>query len=77
MTLILDMATGEEYQGEGMICPSATNPTPARMDRSQEPSQHVQLQLQLAMVEATPSQHDISFDMAGMDIETLLESIED
>ncbi|GMQ89610.1 MAG: hypothetical protein BMS9Abin09_1114 [Gammaproteobacteria bacterium] len=75
MTLILDMATGEEYQGEGMSCPSATNPTSTRMDRSQEPSQHVQLQL--AMVEATPSQHNITFDMAGIDINTLLESIED
>ncbi|HED18553.1 MAG TPA: hypothetical protein ENI74_03515 [Gammaproteobacteria bacterium] len=75
MTLILDMATGEEYQGEGMSCPSATGSTPTRRDRLQEPSQH--LQLQLAMVEATPSRHNISFDMAGMDIQTLLESIED
>ena len=75
MTLILDMATGEEYPGEGMSCPGATNSTPTRVDRLQEPSQHVQLQL--AMVEATPSQHSISFDMAGMDINTLLDSIED
>jgi len=75
MTLILDMATGEEYPGEEMSCPRAAISTPARTDRSQEPSQHAELQL--AMVEVTPIQQKRSFDMAGVDIESLLASIDD
>jgi len=75
MTFILDMASGEEYQGKELSCPGTTNPAPTRTDRSQELAQHVELQL--AIVEVTPSQQRISFDMGGIDIKTLLESIED
>jgi hypothetical protein len=39
----------------------------------QEPA----LQLQLATVEATPTQQRSSIDMAGIDIDTLIQSIED
>ena len=73
MTLILDMATGEEYQGLELSCPRAVITTPARADRLQEPA----LQLQLATVEATPTQQRSSIDMAGIDIDTLIQSIED
>ncbi|GMQ83379.1 MAG: hypothetical protein BMS9Abin06_0113 [Gammaproteobacteria bacterium] len=72
MTLILDMETGEEYRGEEMSCPRAVVTIPARSDSLQV--QHPQLQL--AMVEATPPQHKRSIDMAGIDIETLIKSIE-
>jgi len=74
MTLIMDMATGEEYQGQEMSCPRAAPSTPTHVDRSQEPSQRVELQL--AVVEVTPSQQNSSFDMAGMDINDLLDSID-
>jgi hypothetical protein len=73
MTLILDMATGEEYPGEELSCPSAVITTPTRVNSLQEPA----LQLRLAEVEATPTQPKSSIDMAGMDIETLIQSIED
>jgi hypothetical protein len=46
---------------------------PTRADSSQQPA----LQLQLAMVEATPTQQRSSIDMAGIDIDTLIQSIED
>jgi hypothetical protein len=49
--------------------------TPGRADSLQEPAQ--QVQLQLATVEATPSQQTSSIDMAGMDIAKLIQSIED
>jgi len=75
MTLILDMTTGEEYQGEEMSCPRAAISAPAGADRLHEPAQH--LELQLAIVEVALSQQKHSFDMAGMDIEALLQSIED
>ena len=75
MTLILDMTTGEEYQGEEMSCPRAAISAPARMDRLHEPAQH--LELQLATVEVTPSQRKHCFDMAGIDIEALIDSIKD
>ena len=75
MTLILDMATGEEYQGLELSCPRAVITAPTRADSSQQPA--LQLQLQLAMVEATPTQQRSSIDMAGIDIDTLIQSIED
>jgi len=75
MTLILDMTTGEEYQGEEMSCPRATISAPAEVDRLQEPAQH--LQLQLATIEVAPSQQKRCFDMAGVDIEALIQSIKD
>ena len=73
MTLILDMATGEEYQGLELSCPRAVITAPTRADSSQQPA----LQLQLATVEATPTQQRSSIDMAGIDIDTLIQSIED
>ena len=75
MTLILDMASGEEYRGEELSCPRAVITTPGRADSLQAPAQ--QVQLQLATVEATPSQQKSSIDMAGMDIAKLIQAIED
>jgi hypothetical protein len=73
MTLILDMATGEEYQGLELSCPRAVITAPTGADSLQQPA----LQLQLAPVEATPTQQKFSIDMAGIDIDTLIQSIED
>ena len=73
MTLILDMASGDEYQGEELSCPSAVITTPTRAYSLRE----LAPQLQLATVEATPSQQKFAYDMAGMDIAKLIQSIED
>ena len=73
MTLILDMATGEKYQGLELSCPRAVVTAPARADNLPQPA----LQLQLATVEATPTQQKSYIDMAGIDINTLIQSIED
>jgi len=75
MTLILDMASGEEYRGEELSCPRAVITTPGRADSLQEPAQ--QVQLQLATVEATHPQQKSSIDMVGMDIAKLIQAIED
>ncbi len=73
MTLILDMATGEEYRGEELSCPRAVITAPTMTGSLHEPAQ----QLQLAKVEVTPAQQRSSIDMTGIDIETLIQSIED
>ena len=73
MTLILNMATGEEYQGLELSYPRAVVTAPARADSLPQPA----LQLQLATVEATHSQQNSSIDMVGMDIAKLIQAIED
>jgi len=73
MTLILNMATGDEYQGLELSCPRAVVTAPARADSLPQPA----LQLQLATAEATPTQQKSSIDMAGIDIDTLIQSIAD
>ena len=75
MTLILNMASGEEYRGEELSCPRAVITTPGRAGNLQDPTQ--QVQLQLATVEATPYQQKSSIDMTGIDIAKLIQAIED
>jgi len=69
------MASGEEYQGEGLAFPR-TMAAPGPADNTLESSQHAQLQL--ATVEIAPSRQQTSFDMAGgLDIAKLIQSIDD
>jgi len=73
MTLILDMTTGEKYLAEELSCPRAVITTPGQADSREELAQ----QLRLETVEATPAQQKHSIDMAGLDMETLIQSLED
>ena len=72
MTLILDMASGTEYQGEELSCPNrpADKVTPA--------NEYEHTQLQLAVVETSSQSEQTrqpeSF-FAGIDIESLLKDI--
>ncbi|HHH44640.1 MAG TPA: hypothetical protein ENK49_10930 [Gammaproteobacteria bacterium] len=73
MTRILDMASGAEYRGEELSFPRAEVSTPAGHSADLER----QSQLQLATLEIAPSRQPASIDMAGLDIEKLLQSIQD
>jgi len=67
------MASGEEYRGEELSFPRADLPAPA------DPSADLerQSQLRLATLEIVPSRQPASIDMAGLDIEKLMQSIRD
>ncbi|MFQ5643897.1 MAG: hypothetical protein ACE5FQ_09375 [Thiogranum sp.] len=75
MTLIMDMASGEEYRGDELGFPRAVPTVPGPEGNAPEAVQHVQLQL--ATVEVAPSRQQTSIDMAGVDIATLIQTVDD
>ena len=74
ITFILDMASGTEHLGGELSCGSKT----VEKAPSHAPAIDERLpQLQLAMVEATEPYETRSAALAGLDLKTLIRSIED
>ena len=71
MTFILDMASGTEYLGEELGCPTQRSAQPATDTHCEYP------QLQLEMVTASTCEQRSADLSPGLDIEALIQSLDD
>ena len=75
MTLILDMASGTEYQGEELEIQSSRHSRAAGPENTQDMSHQLQLRLEtVAAAQQTPDAYE---QLAGIDLDAMIRAIED
>ncbi len=76
MTYIYEMASGTEYLGEEFSCPkqaaAVTTPPASHPARNEH-----QVELRLALVETLPCRHTHSDFHPGLNLDSLLSTVED